>query len=160
MSTSTDGQLSFGLIFDEGFEFPWCDEDGDGDEDDFIRAWWYKRNSYGDPTLKLYDSDGNCVEPESSRGEAVARLYSERREWEEAHPIPIQVVNYCSCDSPMLMLATRHFSASRGYPKELDLECLVSLDLEPDRQILSAFLEEYGIESDHEPQWFLSSLWC
>lgn len=159
MSTSTNGQLSFGLIFDEGFEFPWRDEDGDGDEDDFIRAWWHKKNSYEDPTRGLYDPDGNCVEPEPSQ-EEISKMYRERNEWEKAHPIPIQVVNYCSCDCPMLMLATRHFSARRGCPEEIDIQELAAIDTTEDRRILLDFLAEHGIECEGEPQWFLSSLWC
>ena len=42
MGVSTDGQICFGIAFEECTEFPWDSEEYDGD----IDAWWLSLSSF------------------------------------------------------------------------------------------------------------------
>lgn len=43
MGVSTDGIICLGIPFDEGAEFPWYDEEGYGNDQDALEAWWEGR---------------------------------------------------------------------------------------------------------------------
>ena len=153
MVQSTDGQLSYGVVFDEDFEFPWDAEQWEGD----IEEWWRDVKGFSNPMYYPFDQEGdyepgyNCGSPE------VGDYFRYRREWLESNPIPIEVVNYCSCDCPQYLLASRHMSCSRGRPQEVSVEFLRETD--EAFQDLAAFLDEYDIKSENEASWWLTSYW-
>jgi len=66
MGQSTDGQICYGVKFEEDFEFPW-DDDPYLDEDD----WWLE-------------------------GASEAEIDEHRRDWLKAHPLPFELVNLVS----------------------------------------------------------------
>lgn len=88
MSVSTDGQLCYGILCGEDIEFPWDDQQYDGD----IDLWWATICGF------LYDQ--------------------EYLDFLTNHPLPVELVNYCSAGYPMYILAVplSGTSARRGYP--------------------------------------------
>lgn len=133
MGVSTDGQLSFGVVFDEGYEFPWDAEPFNGNLDD----WWLSITGF------VSDTD--------------SEYYSRRFAWLKANPVPVVQVNYCSGEYPLYLLATKHFRNCRGTPESIDIESLG--DIEDERKKLLAFLEAHRIKCDSEPKWWLTSYW-
>jgi hypothetical protein len=55
----------------------------------------------------------------------------------------------------MYMLSTKGISNKRGYPEKVDIDFL--RDTEEARQVLREFMDQYGIESDDDACWWLSS---
>jgi hypothetical protein len=151
MGVSTDGQICFGIAFEEGFEFPW----GDDDEGN----WWTDQVNGYKPPFSLYDDKGNFLGGKRPPQDQMDRYYDHLREFEAAHPMPVKVVNYCSYDCPMYILAvpSSFMKNSRGFPKDFDPSKLVVSDQE--REELLAFCRDHGIEFEGEPKWYLSSLW-
>jgi hypothetical protein len=140
MGVSTDGEIWYGVILGEQEEdFPW-EEEGD------IEFWWQEKHSPGLMDLPTFEE-----------------RHEERKRVEREHPLPVELVNYCSCDYPMYALAVPGvgLSASRGYPEKFnpyDLPQGEEMGEAVDR--LLNFCHEYNIEFSDGPSWFLSSLWC
>ena len=153
MGTSTDGQICYGIAFEEEFEFPW-----DGDYDDIDEWWIYGVHGYK-PSFELYDSDGGYLDGREPSKEETSRYYDERRAFAEAHPLPVELVTHCSYDYPMYILAVKGslISNSRGFPVEIAPSSLSVADA--DRQALLRFCVDHGIEHDDEPKWLLTSMW-
>jgi hypothetical protein len=154
MSVSTNGQLSFGIAFEEGFEFPWDDERFDGE----IDKWWRCVRGFTHTTEYPFNEFGDYKPGINSKSPIVDAYYREVHDWEKANPIPIEVVNYCSDSCPMYILASEHSFCRRGYTANIDLTLLMQ-DEEEARQRLLSFLEEFGIETDQEPAWLLTGFW-
>ena len=163
MGQSTDGQLSFGVVFEEGFEFPWDEYGGN------IEGWWKKVRGYDNPHYCPFTDDGEYKDDAPIHVDQygmkllkhddprVVSYYEYSREWNKNNPFPIAVVNYCSGDCPMYILAVKHVYCSRGYPEAIKPSFLIVDD--EDRAMLAEFLEAYNIEADGEPQWWLTSYW-
>lgn len=129
MGTSSDANLFFGVIFNEGFEFPWGEED--------ITHWWRLQNGFTENDPRINWS------------------FQQRREWDEQNPLPVELVNYCSLDYPIIALAVADtvITAHRGYPKKVQFD---PVDSEKIIAFMS-FCARFGIELPHEPAWILSS---
>ncbi len=117
MGISTDGQICIGIVFEEDYPFPWNEEDYDGD----IDLWWLDILDYQEP-FKLYDENCsfiNNIRPEQS---VIDEYYNHRREFLKANPLPVNLVNYQSSDSPAFILAVPGtlIEANRGYPTKID----------------------------------------
>lgn len=144
MSQSTDAIIAYGVDFGEEPNFPWLDEDGNGELD----VWWAKENGVPAPTCEFSDEN-----------KAEWRAY-----WGKKNALekicPVEVISHCSGDYPMYVLAARSSgtSASRGYPESLDL-----LDLIHKSQgfydALQGFCKKYGIEIKTPAAWLLFSDW-
>ncbi len=80
MGVSTNGQLWYGVVFEDGYEFPWDAEPFDGDE----REWW--RAERGFDEAKGYPAEG---------------WLEYQKAFDAEHPCPVETVNYCSGDYPM-----------------------------------------------------------
>lgn len=152
MGRSTDGQLSYGCVFEEGFEFPWDDEKYDGDIDE----WWRDVNGFVNPVDCPYDEEGNYKPGINGDSPEIDEYYDARREWLNKNPIPIEVVNYCSGDYPMYLLASKSVKASRGGPTMLDQDFMQDAVAAHDQ--LTDFLTTYNIDYDpSQVGWWLSS---
>lgn len=152
MSESTNGQLSFGVVFDEGFEFPWdLTHEGDIDE------WWRDIRGFVNPIESPFTPEGQYKPGIDRDSPFISEYFAKRREWGEANPLPVDVVNYCSGDYPLHILATKHMIARRGYPERVDADFFEDTDKSANE--LRAFMSEFGIESDGEIGWWLSSYW-
>jgi len=159
MGVSTNGEISFGILFEEGFEFPW-DED---EYDDGIYDWWkFEVLGYKRP-FELYDEAGEYIDGIKPPKEKREEYYAHERQFEKDNPkCPITLVNYCSGGCPMYILAVSNLSVScsRGYPTGFFPSELAELIASGEHTImLLEFCKRYGIETDAKPGWWLSSYW-
>lgn len=153
MGTSTDGQLSYGIMFEEGFRFPWDAEEFDGD----IGDWWKHVKGFVNPIESPWDEDGQYRPGYHENSPEIGKYFEHQHAWAVANPLPVEIVNYCSYDAPMYILAIKHFENSRGYPHKIDVNQL--LIAEQETETLMAFIKEFHIDTEDEPQWWLSSFW-
>lgn len=148
MGQSTDGEISFGYIFEEGFEFPW-------DQYDDIEDWWRDVNGFA-PTFYPYNEEGGH-KPGVTKDQIDA-YFDEKREWVKNNSFPVQLVNYCSGECPMYILAVPGsvLTANRGYPKVIT-EMTVTNE---QKAALLDFCVKYEIDlEEQEPLWRVSSCW-
>lgn len=153
MGTSTNGQLSFGVCFKEGFEFPWDAEPYEGD----YKTWWRDVRGFKNPVDSPYTETGEYKPGVTKDSPVIDEYFKAQREWDKANPFPVEVVNYCSGEYPMWMLATKHISNRRGYPEAVDLAALI--DTKAALSTLMDFMAEFKIECEESPKWWLSSYW-
>jgi len=143
MSTSTDGQICFGVLVDE---LP----------DDNLDSWWLDVLGY-EPPFKLYESGSyiNGVKPSEDK---IKEYYAHKFDFQEIHPLPVTLINYCSRDHPMYILAVPSSvrSARRGYPEPFDPAGLKVEQNEVEK--LLRFCDDYNLKCSW-PRWWLSSYW-
>lgn len=157
MGVSSDGQLCYGYLFEDDHEFPWYTEDDFGDVD----QWWQEINGYEELPLEKepFTPDGYYQNWFRKLGKLeqekiLTPRWDHHRKWQEEHPIPFDLVNYCSDDYPMYIVAVPStvLTASRRYP-----ELVNSF---PKIKGISDFyscLKEHGIhECNVQPNWYLS----
>ena len=150
MSTATDGQICFGIMFDEDYEFPWQQTKYNYD----IKDWWLTVNNFNPSVRHL-----NYFPHPSLTKEEKETLYKEKANFFEECPIPAEEVNYCSTSYPMYILAIPETVkwCSRGYPEKIgNLYAQLT-----DRRLeaFTGFIKQYGIETNSCPTWYLSSFW-
>lgn len=156
MGVSTDGQICYGVPFEEDYEFPWDEED----EDD-LEGWWRAETGFKYEGEEPYNEEGNYNPGFNEQDPRVAAYFAAQREWLAAHPLPVELVNYQSAEHPAYMLAVvgTSRSASRGYPERFDPS---SLTVDPEAAaVLQAFLDRYDLvpEEGVEAGWYLTSYW-
>jgi hypothetical protein len=150
MGVSTDGEISFGVLFEEGFEFPWDDYDE--------VSWWTTVNGY-EPPCQPFTDIGEYAEGFTKNDPRVREYFEHHREWLQANPLPFTTVNYCSAEYPAYILAIPGTvkTASRGYPEKFDLD---SLKVPSDKiDAFVAFCKKYLDMEAPEMHWYLSSYW-
>jgi hypothetical protein len=153
MSTSTDGQICYGILFEEDFEFPWSEFDDD------IEDWWRHINNYENPNPSPFDEKGYYLPGIKRDSLEITKYFDHSREWDEKNPIPIKIVNYCSANEPMIILAVKRtvLTANRGYSTSFNPSSLVVSSEE--REELLEFCEKYIGKVPESPRWWLSSYW-
>lgn len=153
MGTNTDGQICYGILLDEDCDpLPWDAEEYDSD----IDGWWLDEMHF-ENSMEIYDT---CGRMEGVTREDISKYFEERRSFLEEHPLPIEVVNVCSLDCPMWVLAIpgSTITASRGYPVEIATSHFNLEHREWDKSLL-AFCKTFKIEFEDKPKWYLSSYW-
>lgn len=146
MGVSTDGELNFGIIFEEDTEFPWEKYDFDD--------WWMNECGW-EPPFELYDSDGEYIDGVRPPEEKIGEYFRAMREFESKNPAPIRLINYCSSKFPMWMIAVgQGHRASRGYPQRINPDELIVYPEEI--EMLKDFCEKY-IGEFSDPGWYLTS---
>lgn len=144
MTTSTEGILCYGYILpDEGL--PWQTDDY---EDDF-EEWYYSEVV---PFNFSIDWD--------SADSILRKQYFDKKwEFKQANPAPFKLVNYCSWDYPMFILAVVREEATKGNPTIINPVELLEYS-EKDIQELKEFAVKYNlIDETDKPQWWLCSYW-
>lgn len=159
MGQSTDGQICYGIKFEEGFHFAWDDATWKGD----IKDWWRYVNEYK-PPFELHDYRTITEIQEQE-------YYNIQGAWDDAHPIPIELVNYCHIDRPMYILALKEtfkYYCSRGYPVEFNPTELKTKNSQKLLDFCEKYLKdeiekfnscEYNEPVELTPKWYLSSYW-
>ena len=84
MGVSTNAQLCFGVLFDEDTEFPWDTEDYAGD----IEEWWLTEVCGYQPSVALFDAQGEYLAGRRPSEEALSHYFAEKRAFAKAHPVP------------------------------------------------------------------------
>ena len=150
MGMSAESMVFHGWVFKEGHRFPWG-EDGDAEE------WWRTANGY-EPPFKLYTKDGEHiggVEPPHKR---IDEYYDHRRKWDEANPMPFELVNCSSCEYPIWALAIgKVHQADWESPRELRLEDLKADPAQVER--VKELCVKHRIRVKGEPKWYLAAYW-
>lgn len=154
MGVSTDGQICFGIAFENGQEFPWDSSEYDGD----IETWWICAvHEYQSP-FEIYNNNGGYLGGVKPPDERINEYYQAERDFKSAHSLPVELVYHCSGDCPMYILAVPRTikKAARGYPEEIKPgEMIVTQD---ECGLLVEFCETHGIEAE-VPRWWLTSMW-
>lgn len=155
MTTSTNGQICYGVLFDEDHEFPW---DSDEWEDDIEEWWLYEVCGYR-PPFELYDTQGNWLNGIRPLDWQLREYYDSRHAFQDSHPMPVALVNYCSGDYPMYIVAIPNsvIIANRGYPEVVGVWNFTTVT-EEEAALLMEFCREY-LGVTEEPSWWLSSYW-
>lgn len=156
MSTSTNGQICYGIYFDEGHEFPWDGEEWEGD----IENWWLIESGWKWDKQNPFDEHGNYSTGLHEDHPLVNEYFDSRYAWKESHPCPIELVNYQSgeCPAHIIALPESIITARRGYPEVINPAYQLNSTKEM-TDALTGFCAKYGIEHDTGPQWYLSSYW-
>lgn len=148
MGQSTNAEISFGIAFEEDYEFPWSGED--------IGDWWRNQSGFKH-SFEIYNDEGNYIDGKEPSAEVVSRYLAEQWEFDKLHPLPVELVNYCSGDYPMYIISVPQVGrlARRGYPVTFQPSDLVVTDEQV--KTLIEFCKNAGLEG--EPSWYLSSYW-
>jgi hypothetical protein len=152
MSITTNGQICFGVMFEEDDELPWNNEENDYD----LETWWIELICGYKPPFEIYDEEGNLLKNVSRYKEKEYWLHF--REFKKLHPVPVEEINYCTCDDPMYILAVPRtcIYSNRGYPEKINPEDLIVSQEE--KQALLDFCNKYCPSKEkYEPKWYLSS---
>jgi hypothetical protein len=168
MSTSTDGQICYGIPF-ENLDFPW-----EGKYEGDIEKWWQDVNGFKHSVEIYSDTDkSGYIDGQKPKQSVIDTYYKEEREWLKTNPLPVELVNYCSGGAPLYILAVPESfkSNSRGFPLEFNP---AELQVTPEqRQNLIDFCEKYlgekiakhndeeynDVKITLEPKWYLTSYW-
>ena len=156
MGISSDGQLNYGICFDEEFGFPWNIND---DEDD-IELWWENVLGFKHTLPSPFDENGNWKKGVEDR-KAFYEWNGERDDFMKANPIPIEMHMHCSYDYPMyiMTLPKTGFYNSRGDATEIKLHELNNFHSEIAIATIKEFCKKYEIESEFKFSWWLTSLY-
>lgn len=160
MGISSDGQICYGIAFEEGYTFPWSGVDYDGE----FETWWIVGVCGYENPFEIYTSQGeyiNGVRPEQDK---MDEYYKHYREFKEANPMPISVVSHCSYDYAMHIIAVpdTYMSNSRGFAEIININ---KVGLEKEKTVID-FCEKY-LKPDSEycefPEmklnWLLTSMY-
>lgn len=150
MGQSTDGQICFGIVFKDGYEFPWS-ENEDGHEE-----WWHTVVNGFKPSFEIYDENDEYLNGVRPSEEIITKYYKEKLEFKKNNPLPFELVNYCSGDCPMYILAvpSTFIKCSRGYPKEIT-PLMFNID-ENSLQKFKNFCQEFDFKIE-DAKWCLTS---
>lgn len=154
MGVSTNAQICYGIMLDEDAELPW-DEDFDDEYD-----WWLIEVLGFKRSFEMFTPAGDWIGGKRWSEEKIKQYDEEMRDFEKSNPaLPITLVNYCSDDYSMYIIAIPETcnSARRGYPEKINPSSLVVTDEQKCKLI--KFCETHGIDFEDEPQWYLSSYW-
>jgi len=163
MGTSTNGQLCYGIPFGADYEFPW---DIEGFEYGFEDWWFRKICGYKEPFELYAETKTGYIDDIIPSREKIDEYHKHRRDFEKDNPAPVKVVNYCSVECPMYIIAIPDTFKNnlRGYPEEIEMSDLYVSNHH--HIIITAFCEKY-LRSDNEwcefpdmePRWYLTSYW-
>ena len=106
------------------------------------------------------DEKALALKPDTMKFEEDPDNYFEEQgKFLKVHPIPVDLVNYCSDECPMFILAVPRtvLLANRGYPQIFDPDDIVRITPGEHASIIR-FCKKYDIDMDNEyPNWHLSS---
>jgi hypothetical protein len=146
---STNGQICYGIRFNEGFEFPWDMGPWRGDHE----AWWRDVNGY--ESLEYpWAKDGNYNPGFDADDPRITAYFVHRRAWDKGNPFPVELVFCGDFNSSNTILAV---GSSCVFADE-DEESFNPVDLVVPYGgiVLLNFCQTWNIESDH-PKWWLST---
>jgi len=152
MGVSTDGVICYGVYVEEDLPF---DQEKHDDEEE----WWRHHKGYKRP-FEMFTEDGQWIGGEEWPEEKCDEYFEHQREWDEANPMPFELVNVCSADCPMWVIAvpTMKTTACRGYPVVIDQGTLSTRGFSEEIERFREFLKE-AFDITEEPKWFLGSYW-
>jgi hypothetical protein len=148
MTTSTDGILAYGFDLGEYYGFEW--------DDDTPRPAWVDSDDYEAAENALIAANGfTDPEPDFGTDREGWLSWSQRRD-DAKKALGIEMVMHCSDSCTMWILAAKHYTASRGYPKEVNLDLPEGAD-----ERLAWAVDVLGLYmfEGQQPKWLLASWW-
>ena len=90
----------------------------------------------------------------------IDNWYKARREFLDENPMPFDLVNYCSSEYPLYILAIPNImlNANRGYPEIIDPE-FFNKGYDVAKNKLIDFCKTYFPDVELKLEWYLSSYW-
>lgn len=151
MSTSTNGQICFGVAFEEGYKFPWSESNFD--------EWWLVESGWKWEGEKPFTESGMYAPGFTFDDPRIDAYFDSQRAWARMYPASVIEINYQSGECPAYILAVPStvITASRGYPQILDSDSFL-LDSRDETALLD-FCSKYKLEFVGSPEWYLSSYW-
>lgn len=153
MSTHIEGIVCYGILFDEGFVFPWDKKFEEEDEDDEVESgdideWWEKVNGYTNPH-EVTDWSAN-----TRQQNLIDKYYDYKNTWKKEHPLPVELVNMGSDIQPIYILAVAG-TVQTGYnhePKEFHPPSSMV-----DASQLLEFCKKFNIPIQNKavPKWYI-----
>lgn len=167
---SITARLSYGIIFDNDFAFPWRNTPKTpwrnvkalwNDNGNNLWSWWTRLQGFS-PSLEVWDTDGNYIQglQESEIKKREKLFISEYKAWENSigaiPDLPIDIISCAHWGSVIMVISDdklsyesqKHGEPNRIYPIDLELQ-------EDYRKTLVEFCEKYQIEHA-KPNWYLS----
>lgn len=154
MSQLIYGKICYGVTFDEETEFPWDADEYDGD----LEQWWAFGVQEFRHSFELFTPEGLWIDGVEAPQERQDQYNREWREFRDRMALPpVVLVEHCSHESPMFILAApgTYRWSHRSSPVAFEPSNLVVSQAE--RQALLDFCETYGFEFEGEPGWYLCS---
>lgn len=155
MGQSTNGQICFGVLFEEETSMPWDGGDFDGDWEKWQAEVRGFRHKLEDP----YDEHGEYKPGFDHDDPRVDAWMKEESDWKNENPAPFEVVNVCSGEHPIYVIAVPSTcqTASRGTPVEIFPDKLKFSEIELVN--FRAFVGDFFPHANPEAKWYLSSYW-
>lgn len=160
MGISSDGQICYGIAFEEGYEFPWLEDKWEGDEE----KWWFNGVCGYKPPFIIYNNEGEFINDERPPQKIMDEYYNHYDEFKKANPMSVDIVGHCSYDYRMFVVAVKgtFVSSSRG-----DLTEIICNEIGQDQiKIIIDFCNKYcKPPNDYcefpemKPCWLLSSMY-
>jgi len=159
MGTSTDGIIAFGVVCEEGYEFPW-DMELPYCENGEIEDWWLYIHDFFNTSDYPFTPEGEYKEGLGNNSPEITEWFKKKDAFLKEHPVPVEKENYCSDGCPMyaLVIPGTAFRANRGYAAKFDVEELTKVTVK-DIEEFKGFLDKYEVGYDTEPSWLLMSYW-
>lgn len=156
MGSSSGGIICFGVLFPEGFVFPW----NENEFDDNIEKWWLFTIKGFKHSFEIYNKQSNRLSGVTE--EDVSRYYKERRDFLKDNPLPIELENcadYYDFNRYVLSVPGIRISCSGFLPTDFNpSELTVQRNKVED---LFFFIDTYCKPEDHkvpiEARWYLCS---
>lgn len=159
MGNSADAKLCYGFAVENGFEFPW--------EDDDIEEWWRKVNSYA-PPFECFKEDGEEVLPGISDSQ-IHESFEHKWKWAKDNPLPFELVYTGTFDDPTFILAVPSsiLTADWEHPERLEdngsqrgkrggLPTITQGEIDK----IKDFIAKYEIDIDPDSHgWYLSAFY-
>jgi hypothetical protein len=149
-----NAQICYGILFEEGFRFPWDNEK----YRDGIIDWWKEVNGYKPSPVECWSREGDRLP--GITDDQIREYWQHERTWLREHPLPVELVNCCSDGHPIYILAIPEsiITANRGIPNNIDAQ-IFDVEPIPMNGVLAQFCMTYDIEIPDAPRWYLSSYW-
>ena len=118
MGISSDGQICYGIEFEDEYEFPWEDEEWNQD----IEKWWCFGICGYKPLFKIYDENGEHIDKNISP-KKINEYYEQYNNFKKINPMNVDIIQHCTYENSIYIIAvpnTYQYN-SRGYAKEIKL---------------------------------------
>lgn len=153
MGESLEGQICYGVTFEEDYEFPWEQDEYGGD----IECWWIYEVLGYKPSIEIWDENGDYINGERPPQDVFDAYYEEERKFKEDNQkLPIDLIRYNSYDYPMYIIAVPRTTIS-SYDSEAKSFDPNSLYVSPEQvENLLEFCNKYDLKYQDTPRWYLT----
>lgn len=135
--------ICYGILFEEGTEFPWLNDH---------EAWWRDVNGY-EPLWDPYDKYGNYKPGVEANDPRISAYFKHRSDWDNENPFPVTLVDYGCWDFSQVILAVTSSLVIGNAKAFSPVDLTVS---GKDIDVLLNFCRKWNIELDI-PKWWLGT---